>query len=91
MIYSAINHFLWHANPFSNKLIHILFNKIAQPCEKGGLGIINLSTWNKAVTSKHINKLLLGKNGLLQNWLRVKYIEQSNFWTLTPQPDSRWY
>lgn len=55
----AFNHFLWHGDWFSKNPSLYGFHKINKPKYAGGQGILNLTLWNKAATSKHLNNLLL--------------------------------
>jgi hypothetical protein len=90
MINSALNHFLWHGNPFSLKMIPIAFGKICCPQEKGGLGIINIKNWNFAMLSSRIDKLSRKDGNLWSSWCRHYLIRHSNFWCMSASSDCSW-
>lgn len=91
MINSALNHFLWHANPFSKKMIPIAFSHICCSYKKGGLRIINIKSWNFATQSARIDKLLRHDNNLWASWCRNYLIRDSHFWLITPPSDCSWF
>jgi hypothetical protein len=82
MLNRAFNHFLWHGNIFSTKLIPIAYKKIIVPLNKGGLGIINLKLWNIATTSQLVNKLLSSSMGMWEKWNRHYNLRGGNYWTM---------
>ena len=88
MLNRAFNHFLWHGNIYSTKLIPIAYKKITFPFKMGGLGIINLKLWNIATASHHVNRLLSNNVGLWEVWNRQYNLKGGNFWTMEVNKDA---
>ncbi|KAK3189547.1 hypothetical protein Dsin_029108 [Dipteronia sinensis] len=58
---------------------------ICLPKKEGGLGIKDLSFWNKALLIRHIWILSYGTNNLWSSWIKAYHLKDSNLWeTKTP-------
>ncbi|GJX68521.1 hypothetical protein Tco_0304248 [Tanacetum coccineum] len=57
-------------------------DKICKPKAKGGLGIKNLSLWNKAMLVKHLWNLACKKDTLWVKWIHAVKIKGTSIWNV---------
>lgn len=87
MLNMTFNHFLWHVNPFSKKLIPIAYPKLLLPLKQGGLGIINLELWNQTAASHYVNLILNKSDSLWAQWNIHYNLKNNNYWNMVESPD----
>ncbi|KAK3184846.1 hypothetical protein Dsin_032132 [Dipteronia sinensis] len=63
--------FLWREIEGDNKGAKICWSIICLPKKEGGLGIKDLSSWNKALMIRHIWILSYGTNNLWSFWIKA--------------------
>ncbi|KAJ9544003.1 hypothetical protein OSB04_023710 [Centaurea solstitialis] len=74
--------FLWGQGDDARGRCKISWDVVCQPIQSGGLGIRRLSTWNRALVSKHIWDILSNRNSLWVSWIRTSRLQGASFWTI---------
>lgn len=64
--------------------------EIAYPVKEGGLGAMDIHTWNKALIMKHIWFICLKKDSLWIKWVHNVIFTGKNFWSVTIPNDCSW-
>ncbi|KAK3218479.1 hypothetical protein Dsin_012449 [Dipteronia sinensis] len=72
--------FLWKGIEGDSKGRKICWSEVCLPNKKGGLGIKDLSSWNKALMIRHIWILSYGTNNLWSSWIKAYHLKDSNLW-----------
>ncbi|KAK3184841.1 hypothetical protein Dsin_032127 [Dipteronia sinensis] len=72
--------FLWRGIEGDSKGAKICWSDICLPKKEGGLGIKDLSSWNKALMIRHIWILSYGTNNLWSSWIKAYHLKGSNLW-----------
>ncbi|KAK2654980.1 hypothetical protein Ddye_008032 [Dipteronia dyeriana] len=76
-----------------NKGSKIAWSDICVPKKEGGLGINNLSLWNKALMIRHIWILVYGTSNLWTSWIKAYLLKGTNLWevnTIVLDDNWRW-
>ncbi|KAK2652934.1 hypothetical protein Ddye_012790 [Dipteronia dyeriana] len=83
-VYKIIEHkfrsFLWKGVEGDSKGTKIYWSDICLPKKEGGLGIKDLSSWNKALMIWHLWILIYGTNNLWSSWIKAYHLKGSNLW-----------
>ncbi|KAK3229962.1 hypothetical protein Dsin_001843 [Dipteronia sinensis] len=83
--------FLWRGIEGDSKGAKICWLDICLPKKEGGLGINDLSSWNKALVIRHIWILSYGTNNLWSSWIKAYHLKDPNLWEAkTPYTPARW-
>lgn len=90
MIRNAMLRFFWTGSIHSRKIIPCSFGLMELPKNKGGLGILNLQTWNRAAISSLLNALLSDADTLWVQWTKTHNLGSKKFWTMTVPQNSSW-
>uniref|UniRef100_A0A803PIA7 Reverse transcriptase zinc-binding domain-containing protein n=1 Tax=Cannabis sativa TaxID=3483 RepID=A0A803PIA7_CANSA len=69
----------------------ISWENICTPKKEGGLGIMNITTWNIAAIVKHVWAIANKKDNLWVKWVHCVYIKQQECWEYTTPTTSSWY
>lgn len=56
------------------------------PKSEGGLGLFDLTAWNKALLTKHFWSIQSKKDSLWVRWIHHFYKLQDGLWVLQPMP-----
>ncbi|KAK0571729.1 hypothetical protein LWI29_020657 [Acer saccharum] len=72
--------FLWKGVEGDSKGAKISWFDICLPKKEGGLGIKDLSSWNKALMIRHLWILIYGTNNLWSFWIKAYHLKGSNLW-----------
>ena len=78
--------FLWNGNAEP-----ISWQRSCMPKSKGGLGIKDLATWNKATIAKLVWAVAQKRDILWVRWVHGRYTRGKNWWEYTPPHDNSWY
>ncbi|KAK2655526.1 hypothetical protein Ddye_008578 [Dipteronia dyeriana] len=72
--------FLWNGVEVISKGSKIARSDICVPKKEGGLGIKDLSLWNKALMIRHIWILVYGTSNLWTSWIKAYLLKGTNLW-----------
>ncbi|KAK3193376.1 hypothetical protein Dsin_024686 [Dipteronia sinensis] len=72
--------FLWKGVESDTKGSNISWSDICLPKKEGGLGIKDLSSWNKALMIRHLWILIYGTNNLWSSWIKAYHLKGTNLW-----------
>jgi len=56
-----------------------------------GLGIKDLSAWNKALIAKLVWAIEFKEDLLWVRWVHGRYLKNKQWWDYTPPPDCSWH
>lgn len=73
---------------FSTKAL-IAWEKLCYPKVAGGLKLVNMEVWNKAVVGKLLWNLCMAKEQLWVRCVHAYYIKKSSIWDTAPKAASR--
>ncbi|KAJ9536724.1 hypothetical protein OSB04_un000109 [Centaurea solstitialis] len=79
---SLFRSFLWAQGDDARGRCKLSWDVVCQPIQSGGLGIRRLSSWNRALVSKHIWDILSNRNSLWVSWIRSYRLQGVSFWTI---------
>lgn len=84
--------FLWKGNVESHHTARVSWAVVTKPKEEGGLGIKDLSTWNKACCLKLIWLLFFQSGSIWVAWFVAEVLQGnlSNLWTTMPNRRFSW-
>ena len=82
--------FLWNGVEVNNKGSKIAWSDICIPKKEGGLGIKDLSLWNKALMIIHIWILVYGTNNLWTSWIKAYHLKGTNLWEVKAPHTCSW-
>ncbi|KAK2653187.1 hypothetical protein Ddye_013043 [Dipteronia dyeriana] len=68
----------------------ISWSVICLPKKEGGLGIKDLSSWNKALMIRHLWILIYGMNNLWSSWIKAYHLKGSNLWEAKAPSTCSW-
>lgn len=74
--------FFWSGCVFSPKISLCSFKRIELPLLKGGLGLKNLITWNKAAFCRHIDDVLCNNDSSRVWWTANNKLGRRKFWLM---------
>ncbi|KAK3218471.1 hypothetical protein Dsin_012441 [Dipteronia sinensis] len=78
IIEQKLRSFLWKGIGGDSKGAKICWYDVCLPKKEGGLGINDLSSWNKALMIRHIWILSYGTNNLWSSWIKAYHLKESN-------------
>jgi hypothetical protein len=79
-IISLCRAFLWGGNASNRKKPLVAWSNICMPKLEGGLGIVNLSIWNKALMMKNLWNIHDKKDTLWVKWISHFYLKGKTIW-----------
>ncbi|KAK2662132.1 hypothetical protein Ddye_000706 [Dipteronia dyeriana] len=82
--------FLWKGVEGDSKGAKNSWSDICLPKKEGGLGIKDLSSWNKALMIRHLWILIYGTNNLWSSWIKAYHLKGSNFWEAKTPSTCSW-
>lgn len=79
--------FLWQGNIESHHSARVSWENVSKPKTEGGLGIMDLTLWNKACCLKFIWLLFFQAGSVWVAWFREEVLQGnlSNLWITAPQ------
>lgn len=91
-INSLCGFFLWKGNIESHSTARVSWEVATKPKEEGGLGIKDLSLWNKACALKMIWLLFFQSGSIWVAWFVEEVLQGnlSNLWTTSPNRRFSW-
>ncbi|WCJ37950.1 Retrovirus-related Pol polyprotein from type-1 retrotransposable element R2 [Euphorbia peplus] len=81
--------FLWSGSSSSSKAL-VAWKSICKPKKEGGLGILDLKSWNKAAIGKHIWDIISEKSSLWAKWIIANKLKKLSFWGITKPLEASW-
>ncbi|KAK2649162.1 hypothetical protein Ddye_016651 [Dipteronia dyeriana] len=82
--------FLWNGIEVNRKGSKIAWSDICVPKKEGGLGIKDLSLWNKALMIRHIWILVYGTSNLWTSWIKAYLLKGINLWEVKASHICSW-
>ncbi|XP_039010400.1 uncharacterized protein LOC120139152 [Hibiscus syriacus] len=82
--------FLWKGSDKAAKGTRISWNKLCCPKSEGGLGLKDLSSWNKACMVQLIRKILTSNGSLWVAWIHCYVIKNSGLSDINGSSSLRW-
>ncbi|KAM6592908.1 hypothetical protein CsatA_000611 [Cannabis sativa] len=83
--------FLWKG---SNNMLGagaVAWDKVCLSKTEGGIGFLNINTWNKAALMKNIWTLAVKKDNLWVKWIHSVYLKNGDCWNHKASIHSSWY
>lgn len=68
----------------------VAWKDICLPKDEGGLGIRSVSSWNTALMTVHIWKILSHKESLWVRWIQSYRLESRSFWDVSVKANASW-
>lgn len=82
--------FLWSGRELKKGNAKVKWDDVCMPKKEGGLGIKNLRTWNIALLTKHVWKIISGHNSLWVKWVKEYHVKDRNFWDIMNKNNMSW-
>nr|GEU32561.1 hypothetical protein [Tanacetum cinerariifolium] len=82
--------FLWCQGKMCSGKAKVAWEVVCLPKDEGGLGIRRLESFNKALMTTHIWKLLSRKESLWVKWIHAYKLRGRNFWDLPYRGNMTW-
>ncbi|GJY37828.1 hypothetical protein Tco_0424192 [Tanacetum coccineum] len=82
--------FLWCQGKMRSGKAKVAWEVVCLPKDEGGLGIRRLESFNKALMTTHIWKLLSRKESLWVQWIHAYKLRGRNFWDLPYRGNMTW-
>ncbi|KAK2652942.1 hypothetical protein Ddye_012798 [Dipteronia dyeriana] len=73
-----------------HKFCSFLWKGVKDDSKGGGLGIKDLSSWNKALMIRHLWILIYGMNNLWSSWIKAYHLKGSNLWEVKAPSTCSW-
>ncbi|CAA7040466.1 unnamed protein product [Microthlaspi erraticum] len=91
-INSLCSAYLWKGSIEGHHSARVAWSTVTTPKEEGGLGIKDLTTWNKACCLKLIWLLFFQSGSIWVAWYTKEILQGNvhNFWTVRPHRDNSW-
>ncbi|XP_039000807.1 uncharacterized protein LOC120126781, partial [Hibiscus syriacus] len=80
----------WKGSDIAASVARNSWDKICCPKSEGGLGLKNISSWNKTCMVHLIRKLLVGQRSLWVAWIHCYVIKSKNFNEINECPSYSW-
>ncbi|XP_010431573.1 PREDICTED: uncharacterized protein LOC104715904 [Camelina sativa] len=87
---SLCRNFLWNGDVTKRGSAKVAWSNVCLPKEEGGLGLRNLSFWNRTLCLKLIWRLFSASDSLWALWLRNTKIKDGSFWAIDAKKQSSW-
>nr|GEY48376.1 hypothetical protein [Tanacetum cinerariifolium] len=82
--------FLWCQGSMRKGKAKVAWDVVCLPKDEGGLGVRRLDSFNKALMSVHIWKLLLRKDSLWVKWIHLYKIMDRKIWDIPCRGNMTW-
>lgn len=84
--------FLWRGKAEGPSAARVAWEKVTKPKSNGGLGIKDLSTWNKASCLKLVWLLFFQSGSVWVAWFKTEVLhgDLSNYWIVKTNPKFSW-
>ncbi|GFZ09700.1 hypothetical protein Acr_21g0002990 [Actinidia rufa] len=83
-IVSLCRNFLWGGKATVKKKPLVSWKEICRPKKEGGLGFIDLSSWNMALLSKALRNIQSKNDSMWVKWVNHVYTKDSPIWEYVP-------
>lgn len=82
--------FVWSGKHDQKNMAPIAWDQLCCPEEEGGLGILQVRTWNKAACAKLLWKVAANVKCLWTQWVKAAYLHDESIWEVAPKNDQPW-
>ncbi|CAN1171980.1 LINE-1 retrotransposable element ORF2 protein [Linum perenne] len=82
--------FLWGTNEAGNANSKVAWDKLSCPKNEGGLGLKDLSSWNRASLARHIWELIAKGGSLWVAWVSYYRTRRRSLWECIPSHNYSW-
>lgn len=89
-INSLLKGFLWSQGEKADGKAKIAWKNVCKPKAKGGLGLKDLSVWNKAMLTKYIWYIADGKDTLWVKWINTYKLKGRSIWVINEEANDSW-
>lgn len=91
-IESLCSQFLWGGTEMKRSIVKVAWKTVVLPKKEGGLGLRDISAWNKTLCLKLVWRLFTAKDSLWAAWVKEYRIKGENFWAIdaTKASSSPW-
>ncbi|GJT12708.1 RNA-directed DNA polymerase, eukaryota, reverse transcriptase zinc-binding domain protein [Tanacetum coccineum] len=89
-INSLLKGFLWNQEKKANGRAKDAWKSLCKPKSQGGLGLKNLSIWNKALISKHQWHVAVDKDSLWVKWINTYKLKGRSIWEVNEEINDSW-
>lgn len=83
--------YLWYGSVEFRHPPYVSWKQSCQTKAKGGLGIKDFDTWNKATIARLVWDIAEKKDILWVRWVHGRYLKGKDWWDYQPPTDSSWY
>lgn len=89
---SLSSRFLWKGKTDGQGSAKVAWDAVTKPKSEGGLGLKNLSAWNKAATLKLIWILFFKQDSIWSTWFTSEVLQGdlNNFWVINTRQKHSW-
>lgn len=84
------NSFLWKGEAGTSVGAKVSWLQVCKPRDEGGLGLKNLSDWNKAHFARLVWMISRGTESLWIAWIHTIMFKGKSFWSVNPDANSLW-
>ncbi|XP_018467689.2 uncharacterized protein LOC108839423 [Raphanus sativus] len=81
-IEALCSQFLWGGTETKRSIAKVAWKTVTLPKEEGGLGLRDISRWNKTLCLKLIWRLYTAQDSLWASWVKEYRVKGGNFWAI---------
>ncbi|GJW95770.1 RNA-directed DNA polymerase, eukaryota, reverse transcriptase zinc-binding domain protein [Tanacetum coccineum] len=89
-INKILKSFLWGHGDSSKGKAKVVWKNICRPRSQGGLGLKDLSIWNKAIITKHLWQVAMEKESLWVKWISTEKLKGRSVWVINEEANDSW-
>ncbi|GKB65134.1 hypothetical protein Tco_0921320 [Tanacetum coccineum] len=89
-INKVLKDFLWGYGDSSNGSAKVSWKIVCKTKAHGGLGLKDLSVWNKALLIKHIWNIAIKKDTLWVKWVGTVKLKEGSIWVVQKEDVDSW-
>ena len=90
-IEAKLRAFLWSGAELNVRKAKVAWRDVCVPKKEGGLGIMRLKEWNRAMMMKHVWRLIAKDfSSIWVKWIHSNLIKSKSLWELKISQDSSW-
>ncbi|GJR19345.1 hypothetical protein Tco_0967872 [Tanacetum coccineum] len=86
----VLKNFLWNHDDISKGSAKVTWKNICKPKQYGGLGLKDISVWNKALLIKHLWNIANKKDTLWIKWICTVKLKEASVWLVQKEVSDSW-